>query len=175
MDGRASRLTLLGSILYLGTLSAHAESVFGISELNESRLHHRCYAIEQDKKIITPAHCLNTNNRLFLTSLTNPIIGVPITKTYLYQNKDLASVEADLSKLPPKGENAQGVYWCSSAPSLQPEVVLHDCTSLKEGDSGSLIISNKAYSMHLGIIYFSGKPSGFSLKYQSIIKNNSDD
>lgn len=175
MDGWASRVTLLASVLYLGTLSAHAESVFGVSELYESRLNHRCYAIEQDMKIITPAHCVTTKNRLFLTSLTNPIVGVPITQTYSYPNKDLASVEADLSKLPPNGENAQGVHLCSSLPSLQADVLLHDCTSLKEGDSGSLIISNKTYSMHLGIIYFSGKSSGFSLKYQSIIKNNSND
>ena len=167
MDGRRSRRSLITAFLISITPFANADGVFAISEINMLGIKHKCYAIEKDEKIYTPKHCLSSNSStLIVNTISNPIKAYSVNEIEKSRNKDLAIIKLDQ---PPKGEYNQRVVSCSSR-DLNQTFFLHSCTSLKKGDSGSLISdeSNKPLGMHLGLIYYNGNYFGIGLKYGSI-------
>lgn len=167
MDGWRGRRSLITAFLITMTPFANADGVFAISEINMLGIKHKCYAIEKDEKIYTPKHCLSSKgNTLIVNTISNPIKGYLVNKIEKSKNKDLAIIKIDQ---PPKGEYSQRVLSCSSQ-DLNQNFFLHSCTTLKKGDSGSLISdeSNKPLGMHLGLIYYNGNYFGIGLKYDSI-------
>lgn len=170
MDGRSARAVILSIALLLTTLSAQAEGVFGIAELNNTSLVHKCYAVHYRGQVIAPAHCFVDSKRMFLTNTSNPVIGVEITEYSRVAEQDAVIISTG-GAFPPIGESSQGRATCLTLPSPKPEILLHNCVNLRDGDSGSLITSGNERLMHLGAIYFSGKSAGFGLKYMTIINS----
>lgn len=171
MDGWRSGLLIL--ILGLKALSANAEGAFGISEVSESGIHHKCYGFQSGGLYYAPSHCFQDSGSYYLHQAQNPLYATPIIRTQKLNSEDLSQIYAES---PPKGELTQRVLSCYIYP-LDHNKFLHSCTKLKAGDSGSLITNEvgEIIGIHLGIIYYAGKQFGYGLKYQSIIEHNLHD
>lgn len=168
MDGWRSRLLIL--ILGLKALSANAEGAFGVSEVSESGVQHKCYGFELQGSYYAPSHCFQDSRPYYLHSARNPLHATPIIRIQKVQSEDLSQIYVET---PPKGELNQRVVSCLTSP-LGNNKFLHSCINLKAGDSGSLITNEagEIVGIHLGIIYYAGKQFGYGLKYQSIIEHN---